>query len=149
MLANGVSPRTAHPPADGALSSGRRRALGEWIASPENPLTARVMANRIWHWHFGRGIVPTPGNFGRMGMPPSHPELLDWLATEFVRQGWSIKSMHRLIMNSETYKMASSFSGLRMRKRTRRMSICGDFLYDDWKAKPFGMLFFPPAVNSI
>ena len=68
------------------------------------------MVNRIWHWHFGRGIVPTPSNFGKMGIPPSHPELLDWLATEFVRQGWSIKQMHRLIMNSETYKMASGFS---------------------------------------
>ena len=56
------------------------------------------MVNRVWHWHFGRGIVPTPGNFGKMGMPPSHPELLDWLATEFVRQGWSMKQMHRLIM---------------------------------------------------
>ena len=91
-------------------SSGRRRALAEWIASPENPLTARVMVNRIWYWHFGRGIVATPGNFGKMGVPPSHPELLDWLATEFVRQGWSIKQMHRLIMNSETYKMASELS---------------------------------------
>jgi len=66
--------------------------------------------NRIWHWHFGRGLVPTPGNFGKMGLPPSHPELLDWLATEFTRQGWSIKQLHRLIMNSETYQMASSFS---------------------------------------
>ncbi len=103
------SDRVAHPPGDGYLTSGRRRALGEWIASPENPLTARVMVNRIWHWHFGRGIVPTPGNFGKMGMAPSHPELLDWLATEFVRQGWSIKQMHRLIMNSETYKMSSGF----------------------------------------
>jgi hypothetical protein len=91
------------------VSSGRRRALAEAIASKDNPLTARVMANRIWGWHFGRGIVATPGNFGRMGMLPSHPELLDWLATEFVRQGWSVKQMQRLIMTSETYKMASSF----------------------------------------
>ena len=67
------------------------------------------MTNRIWYWHFGRGIVPTPGNFGKMGMLPSHPELLDWLATEFVRQGWSIKKMHRLLMTSQTYRMASSF----------------------------------------
>ena len=67
------------------------------------------MVNRVWYWHFGQGIVPTPGNFGKMGMPPSNPQLLDWLATEFVRQGWSIKKMHRLIMNSETYKMASTF----------------------------------------
>jgi hypothetical protein len=107
-LVNG-SPPVALPPKTG-VSSGRRRALAEWIASPENPLTARVMVNRIWHWHFGRGIVPTPSNFGKMGVKPSHPELLDWLATEFVRQGWSVKQMHRLIINSETYKMASEFS---------------------------------------
>jgi mono/diheme cytochrome c family protein len=94
---------------NGRLSSGRRRALAEWIASPENALSARVMVNRIWHYHFGRGIVSTPSNFGRMGNPPSHPELLDWLATEFVREGWSIKRMHRLILTSQTYQMASSF----------------------------------------
>ena len=110
VLVHGAPPPVARAPANGNISSGRRRALAEWIASPENPLTARVMVNRVWSWHFGRGIVPTPGNFGRMGMPSSHPELLDWLATEFVRQGWSIKQMHRLIMSSETYQMVSSFS---------------------------------------
>jgi hypothetical protein len=110
VLVNGNPPVVAKPPKrDDFVSSGRRRALAEWIASPDNPLTARVMVNRIWYWHFGRGIVATPGNFGKMGVPPTHPELLDWLATEFIRQGWSIKQMHRLIMNSETYKMASSF----------------------------------------
>jgi hypothetical protein len=109
VLARG-SERVAHPPArDDYVSSGRRRALAEWIASPENPLTARVLVNRLWYWHFGRGIVPTPGNFGKMGIPPSHPELLDWLATEFVRQGWSIKQMQRLILTSQTYRSASSF----------------------------------------
>jgi hypothetical protein len=72
-------------------------------------LTSRVIVNRLWYWHFGKGIVPTPGNFGKMGLPPTHPELLDWLATEFIRQGWSIKQMQRLMMNSETYKMASTF----------------------------------------
>jgi len=69
-----------------------------------------VMVNRIWGWHFGTGIVSTPGNFGKMGTLPSNPELLDWLATEFVRQGWSVKQMHRLIMTSETYKMQSGFA---------------------------------------
>lgn len=83
--------------------------MAEAIASKDNPLTSRVMINRIWGRHFGRGIVATPGNFGKMGVLPSHPELLDWLATEFVRQGWSIKQMQRLIMTSETYKMASVF----------------------------------------
>jgi len=109
-LSNGTPPPAAHPPErPDYATSGRRRALAEAIASKDNPLTARVMVNRIWGWHFGRGIVATPGNFGKMGIAPSHPELLDWLATEFVRQGWSIKQMHRLIMNSETYKMASAF----------------------------------------
>ena len=98
------------PPGDGRLSSGRRRALADWIVSPDNPLPARVLVNRIWQHHFGRGIVSTPSNFGRMGTLPSHPELLDWLATEFVRQRWSIKSMHRLLMTSQAYQMAASFS---------------------------------------
>ncbi len=109
VLRNGPALAVARPPASGYVTSGRRRALAEWIASPDNPLTARVMVNRVWHWHFGSGIVPTPGNFGKMGLPPSHPELLDWLATEFVRQGWSIKQMHRLIMTSQTYRMTSGF----------------------------------------
>ena len=98
------------PPKNGAYpTSGRRRALAEWIASDNNPLTARVMINRVWGWHFGTGIVSTPGNYGKMGAAPTNPELLDWLSTEFVRQGWSIKQMQRLIMTSETYKMASAF----------------------------------------
>ena len=103
-------PRTELPPDNGRLTTGRRRAFAEWLVSPEHPLTARVMVNRMWQHHFGEGIVSTPSNFGRMGHKPSHPELLDWLATEFVRNGWSMKSMHRLIMNSESYRMASSFS---------------------------------------
>ena len=100
---------TAIPPADGRTTTGRRRALAEWIASKDNPLTARVMVNRIWQYHFGRGLVSTASNFGRLGTQPSHPELLDWLATEFVRSGWSIKHMQRLIMSSEAYRMASEY----------------------------------------
>ena len=100
---------TAIQPKDGRVTTGRRRALAEWIASDQNPLTARVMVNRIWQHHFGRGLVSTPSNFGRLGRRPSHPELLDWLAIEFVRSGWSVKHMHRLIMNSETYRMASEY----------------------------------------
>jgi len=110
VLVNGTKPATAHPPnRPDYPTSGRRRALAEWIASKDNPLTARVIVNRIWGWHFGTGIVATPGNFGKMGVAPSNPELLDWLAIEFVRQNWSVKQMHRLIMTSETYKTASSF----------------------------------------
>jgi hypothetical protein len=110
VLTRGTPP-PAHPPSrDDYVTSGRRRALAEWIASPENPLTARVIVNRVWYWHFGRGIVATPGNFGKMGVAPSHPELLDWLAIEFVKQGWSIKQLHRMIMSSEAYQTASAFS---------------------------------------
>jgi len=110
VLVDEATPAGARPPQKGPASSGRRRALAEWIGSSDNPLTARVMVNRIWHWHFGRGLVATPSNFGKMGARPSHPELLDWLSAEFMSRGWSIKQMHRLMMNSETYRMASSFA---------------------------------------
>ncbi len=90
------------------ISSGRRLALAKWITSPENPLSARVMVNRVWMHHFGAGIVKTAGNFGAMGTQPSHPRLLDWLATEFVRSGWSLKAMHRLMMSSKAYQMAAA-----------------------------------------
>jgi hypothetical protein len=84
-----------------------RLELASWIADPKNPLTARVMVNRIWHYHFGRGLVPTPSNFGTLGIPPTHPELLDYLAARFVEQKWSIKAMHREIMLSRTYRQSS------------------------------------------
>jgi hypothetical protein len=85
----------------------RRVALADWIASPQNPLTARVMVNRIWQGHFGTGLVETPSDFGRNGARPSHPELLDWLASEFVRLGWSVKQMHRQIVLSATYRQST------------------------------------------
>ena len=87
-------------------SSGRRQ-LAEWIVDPKNPLTARVMANRIWLHHFGRGLVATPNDFGRQGKPPSHPELLDWLAARLMESDWSIKALHREIMLSHTYRQSS------------------------------------------
>ena len=90
-------------------TSGRRLALAEWLTSEGNPLPARVMVNRIWHHHFGRGIVATLDNFGAVGDPPTHPELLDWLAVEFASNGWSIKQMHQLMMTSEAYQMASAY----------------------------------------
>lgn len=89
-------------------SSGRRTALANWIASPENPLTARVMANRLWQHHFGVGIVETSNNFGAGGLDPTHPELLDYLATELVDGGWKLKRMHKLLMLSSTYRLSSS-----------------------------------------
>jgi hypothetical protein len=96
------------PPAPDARTSGRRLAFAAWLTQPDHPLTARVMVNRLWLHHFGEGIVATPDNFGRMGARPSHPELLDWLATEFVARGWSIKAMHRLILTSSAYRQAST-----------------------------------------
>jgi hypothetical protein len=91
---------------DGSHGSGRRE-LAEWIASKDNPLTARVMVNRLWHHHFGRGIVPTPNDFGKQGKAASHPELLDYLALRFIESGWSLKAMNRLMVLSRTYQMAS------------------------------------------
>jgi len=88
----------------------RRRQLAEWIASADNPLTARVAVNRIWQYHFGKGVVRTPSDFGATGDRPSHPELLDWLATEFVKRGWSWKAMHRLVLLSNTYRQSSQFN---------------------------------------
>ncbi len=87
--------------------SGRREALAEWIASADNPLTARVIMNRIWQHHFGEGIVRTPSDFGINGDRPSHPELLDWLALEFIEKGWSVKAIHRLMLTSNAYQQAS------------------------------------------
>jgi hypothetical protein len=87
---------------------GRRLALAQWIASTQNPLTSRVMVNRIWQWHFGKGLAQNPNNFGSTGKKPSHPELLDYLASQFMSQGWSIKKLHRHIMLSETYQRAGT-----------------------------------------
>jgi hypothetical protein len=92
---------------------GWRMTLAKWIASPDNPLTARVMVNRIWQHHLGRGIVGTPSDFGTNGERPTHPELLDWLAHAFIRSGWSLKAMHRLILLSNTYRQASENPGSR------------------------------------
>ena len=93
------------------VSSGSGRLeLGRWLASDRNPLTARVIVNRVWLWHFGEGLVRTPGNFGLRGEKPTHPELLDWLASWFIDSGWSVKALHRLVMNSATYRMSSSIT---------------------------------------
>ena len=99
---------TYEMPADTAEAD-RRRKLGEWITDPENPLTARVLANRLWHYHFGTGIVDTPNDFGYMGGRPTHPELLDFLAGKLKENEWRLKPMHRLIMLSETYRQSSEW----------------------------------------
>ncbi len=85
----------------------RRLALARWFTAPDNPLTPRVLANRVWHYHFGKGIVDTPSDFGYMGSRPTHPELLDWLAAELQRNGWKLKPLHRLLMTSAAYRQAS------------------------------------------
>ncbi|MCA2963592.1 MAG: DUF1549 domain-containing protein [Acidobacteriaceae bacterium] len=91
------------------LATGKpRQRLAEWITDPANPLPARVMVNRIWGYHFGRGIVGTPNDFGKMGLKPTHPELLDWLANEYVKGGWRMKPLHRMLMTSATYRQGSS-----------------------------------------
>lgn len=105
----GTNDATIVPPKN-LNSTGRRTALAKILTDPKNPLTARVMVNRIWGWHFGRGIVGTPSDFGTRGEKPTHPELLDWLASEFVKNAWSIKHIHRLILNSSAWQESSGYS---------------------------------------
>jgi hypothetical protein len=116
----------------------RRKALSLWLTSPENPLLSRVMVNRIWQGHFGQGIVRTPNDFGRQGEPPTHPELLDWLAVEFAERGFSIKQMHRLIMLSNAYQQAGVTTEENLEKdpenhyvsRMNRRRLDGDTIRD-------------------
>jgi hypothetical protein len=101
-------PQPAIPvPRAEARSSGRRTVLARWIAGKDNPLTPRVMANRLWQFHFGRGIVPTSSDFGKLGELPTHPELLDWLAAELMSGDWALKRLHRLILKSSVYRLSS------------------------------------------
>ena len=95
------------PPLENSAGTINRLDLARWIVSPNNPLTARVIVNRVWQHYFGRGLVETENDFGLQGSPPSHPELLDWLAVEFMEHGWSLKDLHRMIVNSETYQQSS------------------------------------------
>ena len=111
-----VAPRHTPPvlrgpvtPQFSATESGRKQ-LAEWLIDPKHPLTSRVIVNRVWRWHFGKGLVRSTDNFGLLGEAPSHPELLDWLARRFVADGWSFKSLHRLILNSSTYQQGSAVS---------------------------------------
>jgi len=119
-----------------ATSSGRRLALARWIASRQNPLTARVAVNDIWLRHFGKALVPSVANFGMNGKPPSHPELLDWLACEFMEKNWSMKALHRLMVTSNTYSMQSSASD--PKDRDRDLSIDPDNTYF-WRMNPHRM----------
>lgn len=103
-----ISSRQIESPILKRRASGRRRAFADWLTQPDHQLTSRVMVNRIWQFHFGRGLVRSSNNFGQLGTPPTHPELLDWLSRTFVRDRWSIKELHRRMMNSMTYQMAST-----------------------------------------
>lgn len=107
MLTDGKTPFIASAPWPGAKKTGRRLAFAKWLVSDDQPLTARVLVNRIWRHHFGRGIVASVDNFGKLGTEPTHPELLDWLANRFVEDGWSIKNLHRLLMTSTVYRQSS------------------------------------------
>ena len=111
-------------------STGRRSALAKWIASPENPFAARVIVNRIWQNHFGTGLVATPNDFGTLGEPPSHPELLDWLTSRFIEGGWTMKPLHRLIMTSSTYRQTSR------REPTERERVADPYNRLLWRFPP-------------
>jgi Protein of unknown function (DUF1553)/Protein of unknown function (DUF1549) len=119
-------------------STGRRLALARWVASPDNPLTARVIVNRLWQHHFGRGLVPTASDFGLRGERPTHPELLDWLADELVAGGWRLKRMHRLMLTSETYRQSTRASAEarardpdnRLLSRMNRLRLEGEAVRD-------------------
>ncbi|MCI0463358.1 MAG: DUF1553 domain-containing protein, partial [Gemmataceae bacterium] len=110
----------------------------EWLTRPDHPLTARVMVNRLWQHHFGRGIVPTASDFGVRGQPPTHPELLDWLARAFVESGWSVKHMHRLMLLSSTYRQSTQATPEALRKdpdnrlfaRMNRLRLEGEVIRD-------------------
>jgi len=143
----------------------RRVTLANWIASPQNPLTARVIANRIWYRHFGRGIVETPSDFGQLGGAPSHQELLDYLAIKLIEQKWSLKSTHRLICNSSVYRQSSRVINETATKSdpanvylwrypVRRLGaevVRDRILHVSGRLNPerFGLPIFPPLPDSI
>jgi hypothetical protein len=103
-----AAPATIEPLPQSPFTTGRRAALARWLTHGENPLTARVIVNRVWQQHFGRGLAVNASDFGNLGEPPTHPELLDWLAAWFMREGWSLKKLHRLLVTSATYRQSAS-----------------------------------------
>ena len=143
----------------------RRMALAKWIASPNNPLTARVMVNRLWHWHFGRGIVNTPSDFGALSDGASHQKLLDWLAVQFVKNKWSLKAMHRLMVTSATYRQTSLHQNEKAKEvdpenillwRFRRRRLEAEAVRDSvltasgrLNTEHFGLPIFPPLPDDI
>jgi mono/diheme cytochrome c family protein len=160
-----ISPGKAAVPETGrGGSSLRRMTLAKWITSPDNPMTARVMINRIWQHHFGRGIVRSASDFGYQGTPPTHPLLLDWLASEFIERGWSMKQMHKLIMMSATYRMSSQGNQAALDKdptndliwRQDMRRLTAEEIRDSilavggtFNPKMFGPNIFPPLPKEI
>jgi hypothetical protein len=151
-------------PPPGGKTTGRRSALADWIADPKNPLTARVIVNRVWAQHFGRGIVDSPGDFGSQGERPTHPELLDWLAAEFVEGGWSLKKLHRMIVLSDAYRQGSTFNATAAKAdpdndllwRMNRRRLDGEALRDavlsaagELSPKPGGPSVYPELPAEI
>ncbi|MBI3679307.1 MAG: DUF1553 domain-containing protein [Acidobacteria bacterium] len=149
---------------EGLNSSGRRTALANWLADPKNPLTARVLVNRIWHYHFGRGLVATPSDFGLMGERPTHPQLLDYLASRFVENGSSIKKLHRMIVLSNTYRQSSAWQEAAARQdpenkllwRFNRQRMEGETIRDatlavsgSLNSKMYGPGVFPPLPPGV
>ncbi len=141
----------------------RRAALARWLTAPENPLVARVLVNRVWAWHFGRGIVASPNDFGAQGEPPTHPELLDWLASNLIAHGWNLKRLHRQILTSSTYRMSSVASGQGLRDdpddtllwHFPRRRLEGEAIRDSMLAcsgtlnpRPFGPPVVPPLGKN-
>jgi hypothetical protein len=158
LLAAGRAPDLAAVPAEK-----RRAALAKWLTSADNPLTARVLVNRVWGWHFGQGLVRTPNDFGKQGEPPTHPALLDWLARDFMEHGWSLKHLHRRILLSRAYQMKSAADGpgLRTDPEDRllwhfpRRRLEGEAIRDALLAcagtlnpKPFGPAVVPPLSKQ-
>jgi Protein of unknown function (DUF1553)/Protein of unknown function (DUF1549) len=153
--------RQAGPVPDfaGVVPTQRRAALARWLTAPDNPLTARVLVNRVWGWHFGQALARTPNDFGAQGEPPSYPELLDWLARDFVEHGWSLKRLHRLILLSNSYRMRSVADGPSLERDSEnrllghfpRHRLEGEAIRDALVAcagnlnlKPFGRPVVPP-----
>ncbi|HEV7405245.1 MAG TPA: DUF1553 domain-containing protein [Chthoniobacteraceae bacterium] len=157
-------PAVLRPPAETPPATAGRTLLADWIASPRNPLTARVMVNRLWQHHFGRGLVATPSDFGTRGQPPTHPELLDWLAGEFIARGWSVKQMHKLMLMSAAYRQSSAAEesaratdpGNRLYSRMNRLRLEGEAVRDSLLAisgqlnpELGGPGVFPPIPRTV
>ncbi len=140
VLTDGKTPFDVRPPWPGARSTGRRLALARWLTRSDHPLTSRVMVNRVWKHHFGTGLVTSLGNFGKAGTAPTHPELLDWLAREFVARGWSVKELHRLMVTSATYRQSSVLVSRGRGKSTRTTGSTRDALSCAWRRKCFRIL---------